>query len=237
MAALKEHESSFEQPQSNTTEAELVTDNNLIRQKQELANKQTEMKERIQSWIENFVAANPEGFNSEDNLYTFAVIPRKDFKLDLSNEDYFPALSASPPKVSTPAKNGSKSTRSSKPPTKKSTSAKPVEVKKKIAKESFNETVVKVDDKKDFPELSTPPKNSTSPPVVALSYANVVIQQTSAETTTPNKSWKECRYDECYEEHKEEYRKHRVECEDCLEEYFNHELFDGESEAYWARVE
>jgi hypothetical protein len=50
-------------------------------------------------------------------------------------------------------------------------------------------------------------------------------------------SWQDCRCKECYEEHEEEFKKHMQDCEDCREEYFNHNLFDGESQEYWIRLE
>jgi hypothetical protein len=51
------------------------------------------------------------------------------------------------------------------------------------------------------------------------------------------RDWKECRCDQCYEEHKSEYSQHKGNCEDCAQEHMNHELLDGKMMEFWEMLE
>ncbi|PMD36664.1 hypothetical protein L207DRAFT_636629 [Hyaloscypha variabilis F] len=81
---------------------------------------------------------------------------------------------------------------------------------------------------------------STSPPKSiggsADSSANFLEQQRLLDQEIIDAShgpWKECRCEHCYEDNKGEYDQHVAKCEDCREEFFNHELFGGKLPDFW----
>lgn len=83
-----------------------------------------------------------------------------------------------------------------------------------------------------------PPKSlggSTADNTVELAEQQALLNQEILDTS--HGPWKDCLCDQCYDENKKEYEKHMAECEDCREEYFNHEMFDGRLSEFWERLE